>query len=105
MPIVGECLNIVKLCRRHLSMVPRSIATVHDLEPELIGARPRQRVVLGHSVRQVNRPGQHGGRTAVTPEEGQTDGGGQRGSHPVTQRIQLLQIALPQLKLDKYRGH
>ena len=64
-------------------MVPCGVAAVHDLEPEGIGAGPGQRVVLGHSVRQVNRPGEHGGRTVVAQEEGQTNGGGERGSHDV----------------------
>ena len=64
-------------------MVPCGVAAVHDLEAEWIGAGPGQRVVLGHSVRQVNRPGKHGGRAAVAHEDGQTNGRGQRGSHHV----------------------
>ena len=64
-------------------MVPCGVAAVHDLEPELIGAGPCHRVVLGHSVRQVNRPGEHGGRAAVAHEDCQTNGDGQRGSHDV----------------------
>ena len=64
-------------------MVPRGVAAVHDLEAELIGAGPCQRVVLGHSVRQVNCSGKHGGRTAVTHEDCQANSGGQRGSHDV----------------------